>query len=470
MKRVLLVFSRSDSGVDGPRSVHKQQKPSAFQQLKETFFQRVIQKAQFAVPPYALLLLSSYDIPGVAFELCDMRYQALPLDEKWDLVGISVHTGIAKTAFDIAAQFRRKNMKVVLGGPHVSLFPETCIGKADALVVGEADEIWREVLSDLVSGKLKPKYEAKTFPDLRLTPQVKKEVIQISDYFTTNLIQTSRGCPYQCDFCNVSLMNGRKIRHRPVEQVVAEVASFLEKDQRVFFFVDDTINADPDYAFSLFNALIPYQIKWVGQATTLIGRQKKLLEIFAKSGCRGLLVGIEGLSDASLTLHNKTHNSPTQLLSDIQAIRDQGICVYGSFIYGLDGDTLRTADTLLNFVEKSNIDIPGINLLRPIPGTALFERFAEEGRLLFPKDDIYAFRYSWAQELQCKPKNIPVRNFIQSYSDLTQQVYTFSNALKRAKNAPTIKSVILMFNLAYIYLYGLSRKDLNFQLQTSLNV
>jgi len=469
MKRVLLVFSRSDSGVDGPQSVNREQKRTGFERLKETFLQKVIQKAQFAVPPYALLLLSSYEIPGVEFQLCDMRFSELPLTEKWDLVGISVHTGIAKTAFDIAHQFRQKHIKVVLGGPHVSLFPETCAGKADALVIGEADEIWRDVMHDLVIGQLKSRYEAETFPDLAQTPLVKKSAIHISEYFTTNLIQTSRGCPYHCDFCNVSLMNGRKIRHRSVAHIVAEVESFLEKDKRVFFFVDDTINADPDYAFTLFRALTPYKINWVGQATTTLGRQTKLLDAFAKSGCRGILVGIEGLSSASLDAHHKMHNLPERLLSDIRAIRQAGISVYGSFIYGLDGDSVRTADHLLEFVEKSSIDIPGINLLRPIPGTALFERLAAEGRLLFPKEDIYAFRYSWAQELQCRPKNMSVQDFIRSYSDLTQQVYTLPKALKRAQNAPAIKSAILMFNLAYIYMYGLSRRDLNFQLQASLN-
>jgi hypothetical protein len=245
---------------------------------------------------------------------------------------------------------------------------------------------------------------------------------------------------------------------------VKEVENFLKHDQRVFFFVDDTINADAAYTEELFTRLIPYKIRWVGQATSMLGQQPKLLKTLAKSGCSGLLIGIEGVKDASLKAHLKYQNYEHTLMQNIKAIREAGICVYGSFIYGLDGDTLDTPSYIREFIDETGVDIPAINILRPIPGTPLFDRLAAEGRLMFPKEDIYAFRYSWGQEMLCRPKRIPMDAFIESYSQLTAELFTFKNAIRRTRNAPSISHAILMFNLAYIYMYGLSRKDLNAQL------
>lgn len=463
-KKVLLVFTRSASGVDGPRPVYAEKNLSRFAEWKDKALQSLIKRAQFAVPPMALMLLSSIDVEGVEQHICDMRFDDLPLDEPWDLVGITVHTGLAKTAFAIANEFRKRGAKVVLGGPHVTLFPDSCIEHADALVLGEADDLWRTVLEDLRADSLQPRYQTDAFPDLSVPRPVNKSALNISNYFTTNLVQTSRGCPYRCDFCNVYVMNGNTMRHRPITDVVREVERFLKEDNRVFFFVDDTVNADVPYAKALFKELIPFKIKWVGQATPLLGQQSELLEIFAASGCSGLLLGIEGVTDVSNKAHLKFQNFEHKLVDNVKAIRKAGVCVYGSFIYGLDGDTVETAHALEAFIEETGVDVPGINLLRPIPGTALFDRLAEEGRLMFPKEDIYAFRYSWGQELLCKPKLMAVEEFIESYSALTKRLFTFKNAMRRAWNAPTINLAIMLFNLSYIHMYGLSRRDLATQL------
>ncbi len=462
--KVLLVFTRSASGVDGPRSVFGNVPTNLFVKLKDSILQNLIKRAQFAVPPTALMVLSSIQVEGVEQHICDMRFDDLPLDAHWDLVGITVHTGLAKTAFEVARLFRERGVKVVLGGPHVTLFPDSCVGEADSLVLGEAEDLWKDLLEDLKRGSLKARYQSDTLPDLSVYRPINKHALKINNYFTTNLIQTSRGCPYRCDFCNVYVMNGSRSRHRPIAHVVEEVERFLKEDPRVFFFVDDTMNADRAYATELFTKLIPYKIQWVGQATTLLGQQPEVLEAFAKSGCKGLLLGIEGVSNTTNHAHRKFQNKESALVQNIKAIREAGICVYGSFIYGLDGDTLETPRLLYDFIEETGIDVPGINILRPIPGTALFERLASEGRLMFPKEDIYAFRYSWGQELLCKPKQIAVEDFIESYCDLTERLFTFKNAIKRSLNAPSIQKAILMFNLAYIQMYGLSRRDLRQQL------
>ena len=465
-KKVALVFIPADSGTDGPSRLGgpESMSGSGLKALKDRMLKQVIRRAQFAIPPLSLMILASADVEGVHHEICDLRFHDFPFGEPWDLVGISVQTGAVKPAFELAASLRKKGFRVVLGGPYVTIFPERCRQHGDVLVIGEADEIWKEVLHDLQNDCLKAEYRALQFPDLSLTGSVNKHSLQLSDYFTTNVVQTTRGCPFSCDFCNVHVMNGHRLRHRRISDIVADVERFLKEDRRIFFFLDDTINADEEYALRLFRELEGFDISWVGQATTRLGENPRLLEMFARSGCGALLVGIESLAEKSNLAHHKFHNPVERQSSCIKAIREAGIWVYGSFIYGLDEDTLEERLAIKEFIDETGIDVPGVNLLRPIPGTPVFERLADEGRLLFDPHDHDAFRFSWAQEMLYRPKQMSLEEFIPSYSALTKNVFTITAALRRARKAPTLKSAVLMFNLFYVHMYGLSRKDLALQL------
>ncbi len=468
LKRVLLVFLPSESGVDGARSLYSEKEIPPFFRWFNRSLRSVIKQSQFAIPPLSLMILSSLDVPGVEQSICDMRFEEFPFDKPWDLVGISVQTGMARKAFALADKLRSAGIAVVLGGAHVTLFTDSCRPHADALVLGEADDLWKEVLTDLTTHTLKPLYQSSGFPDLGLSRPVSKRSLIKSRYFTTNLIQTGRGCQYNCDFCNVHLLNGHTLRRRAVADVVSEVARFQQHDRRIFFFVDDSINADPLYAQELFRQLTPLKIRWFGQATTTLGQQHALLETFARSGCQALLVGIESIEAQSRLAHKKNQNRAGELVRAITTIREAGISLYGSFIYGLDGDTLDTPAAILDFINETKLDVPGINILRPIPGTQVFERLREEGRLLFDPLDVTAYRYSFGQEMLYQPKNIPLDAFIESYSLLTRQVFNMKNALIRGVAAPRVKSAVMLFNLFYTHLYSLSRNDLQHQIERKI--
>ncbi|MBN1278182.1 MAG: B12-binding domain-containing radical SAM protein [Chlorobium sp.] len=463
-KSVLLIFIQAQSGVDGASLLDAQSgERSLFGAFRDATMNELIKRAQFAIPPLSLMILSSITVSGVHQEICDLRFDALPLEGRWDLAGISVQTGAVKPAFELAARLRQQGIRVVLGGPYVTIFPERCRAHADVLVIGEADDVWRDVLGDLVSGSLKREYRADTFPDLSVERLVHKDALRLKSYFTTNVVQTTRGCPYSCDFCNVHVLNGHRLRHRRIDDVVRDVERYLKEDKRIFFFLDDTVNADEAYALELFRELIPFRIRWVGQATTQLGEHPRLLEMFARSGCGALLVGIESLSDGSNFAHRKYHNPAIRQAECIRAIRSAGICVYGSFIFGLDGDTLAMPEAIEAFIADTGIDVPGINLLRPIPGTGVFNRLADEGRLLHDRLNHDAFRFSWGQEMLYRPMGISLEEFIPAYTDLTRRVFTIGNALKRARQAPVLRSAVLMFNLLYVHMYALSRKDLTRQ-------
>lgn len=468
-KQVALVFLPSDSGVDGARSLYGDGECSLASKWIDGGVRNLIKRTQFAIPPLALMILASIEVDGVEQTLCDLRFEEFPFDREWGLVGISVQTGMASKAFELADRLRSRGVRVVLGGPHVTMFPDSCRTHADSLVHGEADDLWRDALEDLVAGALKADYRADATPDLQLHRPVSRAFLKKSRYFTTNLVQTGRGCPYQCDFCNVHVLNGRVLRQRKIEHIVDEVRRFSENDKRIFFFVDDSINGDPLFARELFSKLIPLGIKWFGQATTALGQQPELLDTFARSGCRALLVGIESIEPSSRSAHRKTQNRAGELAGNIRAIRQSGISLYGSFIYGLDGDTLQTPAAILDFIADTRLDVPGINTLRPIPGTKVFDRLREEGRLLFDPEDITAFRYTFGQEMLYRPKNIPLPEFIESYSELTRKVFNVGNAFRRGFEAPGINAAVLFFNLFYAHLYRLSRNDLRRQLETLRN-
>jgi radical SAM superfamily enzyme YgiQ (UPF0313 family) len=462
-KKVLLVFLPSESGVDGAKSLYAENEGFPPFSWFNRSLRSLIKQSQFAIPPLALMILSSIEVEGIEQSICDLRFEPFPFGGNWDLVGISVQTGLARKAFDLARRLRAGGLTVAFGGPHVTLFPDDCREHADVLVQGEAEELWTEVLEDLKTGCLKPLYRSGTFPDLSLPRPVSKKSLVPGRYFTTNIVQTGRGCPHCCDFCNVHVMNGHSLRKRNIGDVVSEVARFRKEDRRIFFFVDDSINADPDYAVELFRRLIPLGISWFGQATTALGQQKELLDIFARSGCLALLVGIESIEPESRTAHRKNQNRVSELAGAIKNIRNAGISLYGSFIYGLDGDTLDTPAAILDFIGETKLDVPGINILRPIPGTKVFDRLREEGRLLFDPLDITAFRYTFGQEMLYRPKNIEIDKFIESYCELTRKVFSVKNSLVRGLAAPGAKAAVLLFNLFYTHLYSLSRRDLQQQ-------
>ncbi|NTU96275.1 MAG: B12-binding domain-containing radical SAM protein [Chlorobiaceae bacterium] len=463
-RKVLLVFLPSESGVDGARSIYAEHEPNPFFSWFNSSLRSIIKQSQFAIPPLSLMILSSIEVEGIEQSICDMRFEPFPFSRNWDLVGISVQTGMARKAFELAERLRSSGFRVALGGPHVTLFPDDCRPYADVLVQGEAEDLWKEVLEDLKAGSLRQHYRSVSFPDLSLHRPVSKKSLVANRYFTTNIIQTGRGCPHNCDFCNVHVMNGHTLRKRAVEDVADEVARFRKDDRRIFFFVDDSINADPEYAHELFSRLIPLGIRWFGQATTTLGQQHELLETFARSGCCALLVGIESIEPKSRIAHRKNQNRVSELAGAVKNIRSAGISLYGSFIYGLDGDTLDTPAAILDFIGETKLDVPGINILRPIPGTRVFDRLREEGRLLFDPLDITAYRYTFGQEMLYRPKNIPLDEFIGSYSELTGKIFSVKNSIARGFAAPGAKAAVLLFNLFYTHLYGLSRKDLQQQL------
>jgi len=354
------------------------------------------------------------------------------IDYSWgaDLAGISVRTMFAKRAYAISETYRKRGVKTVLGGIHPSMCPEEALQYCDSVVVGEAEAVWTTLLKDAEDGHLKRLYKADKFADLTAAPVPIRSFLSRNRYLL-DIVQTTKGCPFQCEFCSVHAFDGQKIRNRTVEQVISEVEGINEsrskyKEKKVIFFVDDNIIANKQFARELFLALRPYNINWMCQASINISQEDELLDLMSKSGCGAIFIGLESISKQNLTAMHKGINLRYDYLSAIKRIQSYGMLVHASFIVGYDFDSQAAFEELINFIQESHLLMPVINVLTPFPGTKLFRRLEEEGRIIHKDWSKYDSKH-----VVFSPSNMSPEDLIDGYKRIVTAVYSFDAVLKR---------------------------------------
>jgi len=311
----------------------------------------------------------------VEITLVDEHIDEIDFEEKVDLVGITSLTVTAPRAYEIADEFRKRGIKVVLGGIHASALPQEAIRHADAVVMGEAENLWPQVIEDFTKEGLKKFYQSSQKPNLENLPLPRRDLLQGKRYVTKNFIQTTRGCPFDCDFCSVSMFFDKRHRFRPVEDVIKEIAGLKGK---FIVFADDNIVAQTTYAKDLFKALVPVKKKWASQAALTMAQDEELLRLAAESGCEWVYIGFESLSDIGLKKFKKYIN----LKEAIKRIKSYGIRVEGSFVFGFDSDDEKVFEKTLKFAQESRLDAATFHLLTPLPGTKLYEKLEKEKRIV----------------------------------------------------------------------------------------
>jgi len=333
----------------------------------------------FWFPKLGLPTIAANTPPDVEVRIVDECVEDIDFNVDVDLVGISVMTYLAPRAYEIAARFRARGVKVVLGGIHVSMCPEEAKEHADSIVVGESEKTWPILVEDFRRGELKSLYEEKDLPKLENLPIPRRELFKPNSYWTTNCVQTSRGCPFACDFCTVTIFGGNQFRLRPIEQVIEEVRR-LKKGFVVF--VDDNIAGNKAYAKQLFKALIPLKINWGSQASLTMARDPELLDLAAKSGCTALFIGVESISEENLAAANKRFNKVDKYKEEFRRFHDYGILIQTGMIFGFDHDDESAFERTVEFLEENNIELAMFNILTPLPGTNLYKRMDAEGRII----------------------------------------------------------------------------------------
>ncbi len=376
------------------------------------------EKPIFCFEPLALGVLVGLTPPGIEVELLDDRFDRIDYAASRDLVGISVKTFTARRAYQIADEFRRRGVSLILGGHHVSLLPEEAREHADSVFIGEAETAWEGVLEDASQGCLQPIYRGgreAQYPPIRIN----RKLFEKKKYLPAAAVETARGCPYNCDFCSVTTFFGHTFRRRSVGQLVDEIRSLRQK---TILFVDDNIVGDVETAKELFAALIPLKVRWMSQASISMTRDLELMDLMRQSGCAGVLVGIESLSGDNLKDIRKGWNLARQDYSTaLRITREHGVAIVGSFIVGLEHDTAESLDATLEFAIHEKLFAVLFNMLIPFPGTELYEQFQRAGRLRYEKWWLDAdYRYGQAV---FQPKNFSAQWLEQKRMQMYRKFY-----------------------------------------------
>ncbi|MBM4322292.1 MAG: B12-binding domain-containing radical SAM protein [Deltaproteobacteria bacterium] len=343
---------------------------------------------QFKFPPLSLLTLVAASPEDVEVSIIDENIEKIDFENTADLVGITVMTPQAPRAYQIADEFRKRGKQVALGGFHVSHLPAEALNHADTVIIGEGDRVWKEVIKDYQESKLKKIYKDDELVSLSEIKTPQRDLIKGKDYLFTNTIQTTRGCPFDCEFCSVSSFFGRIYRTRPIPIVMEELRKLRQKNVFLFL-VDDNLVGNRSYAKTLFQEMASLKFKWASHAPLDFANDEELLKLASQSGCMALFVGFESLSRDNLSMMRKKTSIGISPIEAVRKFHDQGIGILASFILGYDHDTPDTFEKILEFCHQGKIDGGLFPILTPYPGTRLRKRLKNEGRLLTDQWDLY---------------------------------------------------------------------------------
>lgn len=357
-----------------------------------------------------------------------------------DLAGISAITGTAPRAYEIADRLRRRGMPVVLGGVHPTLLPDEASAHADSVVVGYAEESWPRLLRDFAAHRLQRRYDQD--PSLRLTglPFPRRDLFNTGLVNVAHTLEATRGCIYQCDFCVVPAAWGRPLQ-KPVADVVADIR---QMGARRVIFLDLNLIADVPYAKELFTALIPLRVQWGGLVTTTIAWDDELLDLAARSGCHGLLIGFESLNQQSLVEAKKAFNMRRGYHEVVRKIRERRIALMGCFVFGFDHDTLDTFGETFEFVMESRMDLPRYAIAVPFPGTGLYKRLKAERRITTEDWSLYD-----GQHVVFTPMNMTAEDLLRETRRVWKRTYSYSAMWKRLAGSRTRLPIAIPANLGY---------------------
>lgn len=383
---------------------------------------------------------------NMEIELIDEGIDEVNENIEADLIGMTVISGVSVRSYELAQKFRSRGITVVLGGPHVTLVPDEALQYADSICIGYAEETWPQLLRDFVAGDLKQRYKQRvdfSFHDMPETSKAfpRRDLLNNKNFLTHAVFEATRSCMHNCEFCVAPSAWGRKQLQRPVEWVVEDIRRVGKKK---IIFVDLNLTGDKNYARELFVALTPLKIRWFGLSTLLIAHDPELVDLMARSGCMGVLLGLETVNEASLADAGKKFNASVDYKQAIKNLHKKGIYIQGCFVFGLDSDTTDIFDETVDFVLEAGIDLPRFSVLTPFPGTPLFYRLEKEGRIQHRNWEYYD-----GQHVVYEPKNMSVEALIEGHERVWKSVYKWTSIAKRLWIARNYQPLALSVNIGY---------------------
>jgi len=376
--------------------------------------------------PVVIALIAGHTPADIELTFIDERLENIDFTRSYDLVAITVETFAALRAYQIASEFRRRGVKVMLGGFHPTLMPEEAGRFCDILGLGEVEEVWPSVIADLKYGNLQRVYRSQGSGLQNF--KCDRSIYKNRRYLPVSLIETSRGCRFNCNFCSVSSFYRNGVFHRPVSDVVAEIAGL---SNRFVFFADDNIVAHPEQARQLFSAIRPMNIWWASQASLTSAVDEHFLDEMANSGCVAAVIGLESINPANLQDMNKGWSASLgQVEKLLDAYRQRKIMIYATFVFGYPHDTLASIKETVDFALAQKLFMANFNMLLPFPGTPVYNELLAQNRMIYPK--WWMDRdYSW--ELPAfKPIGMTPEELAHAVSSARHRFTSFSGMFKRA--------------------------------------
>ena len=387
-------------------------------------------RSRVAIEPLVFGVLAGATPPDVERVLYDERVEGIPFDEPTDLVAITVATHTARRSYEIATSFRRRGVPVVLGGFHPTFLPAEALLFADCVVVGDADDVWPQVVRDAARGRLQRAYVA-TGPPALSGRVVDRSVFAGKRYASVHPIQYGRGCRYACDFCSIHAFYGSRVRQRPLGDFIAEAEAL---EGRPLLLVDDNLFADAELAEALFRRLKPLRTRWACQVSLDITSNESLLDLMADAGCALALMGFESLDPDNLKQMGKQwHLKHGAYEQAVRRCRERGIMVYGTFIFGYDHDRASTFDATVDFALREKLCLAEFFPLTPMPGSRLHDRLRSEGRLLYGRWWLDpSFRYGSAM---FEPRGMTAAELTDGCFQARRRFNSYGSIVERALDA-----------------------------------
>ncbi|MCG6918365.1 MAG: B12-binding domain-containing radical SAM protein [Deltaproteobacteria bacterium] len=403
----------------------------------------------FKLPFLGLPTVAAHTPPDCEVKMVDERISPVDFTDDADLIGISVMTPLATRAYEVADEFKRRGKTVVMGGMHVSALPEEALEHCDAVAIGEGEKVWPQMVEDFKRGELKEVYRADKLLDLGESLPPRWDIIDKTLYSPVDFIETTRGCPINCNFCAVTQFYGAKYRIKPIHLVEEMVARVRPVDKifalkNLIFFVDDNIVANRKHCMALLKMLKSYNIQWLGQASISVAKDDELLKLMSETRCLGLLIGMESLSEDTLAECGKRINKPAEYLEAVANLHRYGIGVKATFIIGFDNDDILVFPKMARFINRSNFDSVYFSILTPYPGTRLFEKMESEGRLLHKDWE----RYDTAHVV-FRPRKMTVEQLEEGFVWLYKRALSMKSIVLRLARARTNPQFFLPDNLAF---------------------
>jgi len=373
--------------------------------------------------------------------LIDESIQTIPNNLDADIVGMTVISGTAKRSYELAKRFQDEGKHVVLGGPHVTLVPDEAQKYADSIFVGYAEQTWPQFLYDFKNKTTKNIYSQDENFTLDSSPFAKRELFSKKYFLTQAVFEATRSCIHKCDFCVAPSAWGSKQYQHNIDWVIEDIKRV---GQKKIIFVDLNLVSDKAYAMELFRRLIPLNVQWFGLATVLIAHDDEMLELMAKSGCKGLLLGLESISDSNLKTAHKQFNNSVDYASLIDKLHRLKISIQGCFVFGLDEDSKDVFDNTVDFVLETGIDLPRFAIVTPFPGTPLYKNLDQQDRILTRDWELYD-----GQHAVFEPKQMSAEELLYGHEYAWKKAYSYGSIAKRLYKAKNFQPLALTTNLGY---------------------